>query len=260
MPLHHRYLGNPVLTGILNLFFRAGISDAHCGMRAFTKEAYARLRLKTGGMEFASEMVIRAAQEGLKITEIPTTLHKDGRDRPPHLRSFRDGWRHLRFMLMYSPSWLFLLPGVLLAVPGALLVALLPFVPLSLFGHPMSFHFSILGSLMTLLGLSVVQLAVFAQVVMVGKGIGESPLARWVLRAFQLEAFLLGGLMLIAFGAVIDGQILLHWMRTDFGTVSARLTSLAMLASTAIMVGVQLLFSSFFIGILRGALTDVWVD
>src|SRR5229473_3305298 len=157
MPLHHRYLGNPLLTGILNLFFRAGISDAHCGMRAFTRAAYERLRLKTGGMEFASEMVMRAAQEGLRIAEIPTDLHKDGRDRPPHLRSFRDGWRHLRFMLMYSPSWLFMLPGIVCAVPGALLVVLLPFMDLALFGIPLSFHFSILGSMLTILGMSVVQ-------------------------------------------------------------------------------------------------------
>jgi glycosyltransferase involved in cell wall biosynthesis len=260
MPLHHRYLGNPVLTGILNLFFHAGISDAHCGMRAFTREAYERLRLKTGGMEFASEMVIRAAQEGLKIAEIPTDLRKDGRDRPPHLRSFRDGWRHLRFMLMYSPSWLFMLPGVLCAVPGALLVALLPFVQISLFRIPLSFHFSILGSLMTVLGVSVIQLAVFAKIVLVGKGIGESPLGRWALRSFPLETYLLCGLQLSVLGAAIDGGILCQWVRSDFGTVPAHLTCLAMLASTAIIVGAQLMFSSFFVGILRGAFTDVWID
>ena len=260
MPLHHRYLGNPVLTGILNLFFHAGISDAHCGMRAFTRTAYERMRLKTGGMEFASEMVMRAAQEGLRIAEIPTDLHKDGRDRPPHLRSFRDGWRHLRFMLMYSPSWLFMLPGLLCAIPGALLVALLPFVHLSLFRIPLSFHFSILGSLMTILGMSVIQLAIFAKVVLVGKGIGESPLGRWVLRSFPLEAFLLSGLALASFGAAVDAGLLSRWVHSGFGTMPPHLTSLAMLASTAITIGGQFVFSSFFAGILRGALTDVWVD
>src|SRR6266567_2936015 len=125
MPLHHRYLGNPVLTGILNLFFHAGISDAHCGMRAFTRAAYERLGLKTGGMEFASEMIIRASQQGLRIAEIPTDLHKDGRDRPPHLRSFRDGWRHLRFMLLMCPAWLFRVPSVCLAGVGLALMVLL---------------------------------------------------------------------------------------------------------------------------------------
>lgn len=260
MPFHHRYFGNPVLTGLLNLFFHAGISDAHCGMRAFTREAYERMRLTTGGMEFASEMVMRAAQEGLKITEIPTTLRKDGRDRPPHLRSFRDGWRHLRFMLMYSPSWLFMLPGILCTLPGVLLAALLPFVRLSLFGIALSFHFSILGSLMTLLGLSVIQLAVFAKVVLVGKGIGESPLGRWVLRSFPMEAFLTSGLALALFGAALDAGLLYRWIGSGFGAMSPHLTCLAMLASTAIIAGVELLFSSFFLAILRGALTDIWVD
>src|SRR5262249_51655779 len=143
---------------------------------------------KSSGMEFASEMVIRAAQEGLRIAEIPTNLKKDGRDRPPHLRSFRDGWRHLRFMLMHSPSWLFMLPGLVSAALGALLVILLPFVRLSLFGVPLSFHFSILGSLMTITGVSVIGLAVFAKVVLVGKGLGENPLGRWLLHSFPLES------------------------------------------------------------------------
>src|SRR5207248_3287029 len=187
---------------------------AHCGMRAFTRTAYERMRLKASGMEFASEMVMRAAQEGLRIAEIPTDLKKDGRDRPPHLRSFRDGWRHLRFMLMYSPSWLFMLPGILCAVPGVLLVLLLPFVSLSLFRVPLSFHFSILGSLMTILGMSVIQLAVFAKVVLVGKGIGESPLGRWVLRSFPLEPFVLSGLALALLGAAVDGGILYRWIQS----------------------------------------------
>jgi glycosyltransferase involved in cell wall biosynthesis len=260
MPLHHRYIGNPILTGILNLFFRAGISDAHCGMRAFTKAAYERLRLKTGGMEFASEMIIRAAQEGLRIAEIPTTLHKDGRDRPPHLRSFRDGWRHLRFMLLYSPTWLFMLPGCLFAVPGALLVVLLPFFSFTLCGHVLSFHFSMLGSLMTILGWSVIQLAVFAKALLVAKGIGESPTGEWVLRSFPLEGFLFSGFALAMFGAGVDGGILCKWVGSGLDDLAPQITSLATLASTAIIVGVQLLFSSFFLGIVRGALTDVWVD
>jgi glycosyltransferase involved in cell wall biosynthesis len=260
MPFHHRYIGNPVLTGILNLFFGAGISDAHCGMRAFTKAAYERLRLKTRGMEFASEMVIRAAQEGLRIAEIPTTLSKDGRDRPPHLRSFRDGWRHLRFMLMNSPTWLFMLPGILFVLPGAFLVALLPFTSPVLWGHSFSFHLSILGSLMTILGLGMIHLAIFAKAVLVGSGIGESALGRWALRSFSLEAFLLSALALMLFGTVIDGDLLRYWIQSGFGDMPPRVTSLTMLASTTIIAGAQMLSSSFFLGVLRGALTDVWVD
>ena len=121
MPWLHRWIGNPILTGLLNLLFRAGVSDAHCGMRAFTKDAYRRMQLQTTGMEFASEMIIKAALGNLRIAEIPITLHPDGRSRPPHLRSFRDGWRHLRFMLLFSPTYLFVLPGPALhgARPGA---------------------------------------------------------------------------------------------------------------------------------------------
>src|SRR4051812_13948687 len=118
MPWHHRYIGNPVLTGILNLFFRSPIRDAHCGLRAFRRDSYARLDLRSPGMEFASEMVVRACLSRQKITEVPTVLHPDGRDRPPHLRSFRDGWRHLRFLLMSPPTFLFLIPGLLLTVLG----------------------------------------------------------------------------------------------------------------------------------------------
>jgi hypothetical protein len=260
MPFLHRYVGNPILTGILNLFFQAGITDAHCGMRAFTRSAYERMNLKTGGMEFASEMVIRAAQERLRIAEIPTTLDKDGRDRPPHLRSFRDGWRHLRFMLMFSPSWLFMLPALALGLLGMLLVALLPFLELDLFGHVLSFHFSIAGSMVTILAIALLQLAVSAKVILVGNRIGRSPLGEWFLDSFHLELFLVAGLTLVAAGTALNGVILYLWVASGYGEVSATLTSLLILGFTAIVVGVQLLFSSFFIGILRATYTGIWID
>jgi glycosyltransferase involved in cell wall biosynthesis len=260
MPKLHRYVGNPILTSILNLFFGAGIGDAHCGMRAFTKAAYERMGLKTGGMEYASEMIIRAAQENLRIAEIPTTLKKDGRDRPPHLRSFHDGWRHLRFMLMFSPMWLFLLPGVLCAGLGGALVVMLPFVPITIYGHALSFHFSILGSLMTILGVTIVQLAAFAKIVMAGKGIGRNRFGGWIFRSFRLEYSLVAGLASTILGAAVNVAVFYYWARSDFGTLSADTTNLVMLASTMIIVGVQFLFTSFFLGILRASFTDVWVD
>lgn len=126
MPLLHRYVGNPVLTGILNLFFRTPIGDAHCGLRGFRKDAYQRLGLTTPGMEFASEMVVKASLRKQKISEVPTELRPDGRDRPPHLRSFRDGWRHLRFLLLHCPLWLFLIPALLLMTVGAGLLCFSP--------------------------------------------------------------------------------------------------------------------------------------
>ena len=129
MPPLHRYLGNPVLTAILNVFFHTRISDAHCGMRAFSRQAFERMALKTGGMEFASEMIVRAAQEGLRITEIPTRLAKDGRDRKPHLRSFPDGWRHLRFLLVFAPRRTLVQPGFALAAIGLIATVALALGP-----------------------------------------------------------------------------------------------------------------------------------
>ncbi len=121
MPWHHKYIGNPGLTALLNLFFHSGIGDTHCGMRGFTREVFERMDVRSNGMEFASEFVIKAAQLGARTSEIPITLWKDKRGRPPHLRSFRDGWRHLRFMLLYAPNWLFLLPGGTLMAAGLFL-------------------------------------------------------------------------------------------------------------------------------------------
>jgi hypothetical protein len=139
-------------------------------------------------------------------------------------------------------------------------VVLLQFFSLTLCGHVLSFHFSMLGSLMTILGWSVIQLAVFAKALLVAKGIGESPMGEWVLRSFPLEGFLFSGFALAMFGAGVDGGILFHWMKSGLASMAPQLTSLAMLASTVIIIGVQLLFSSFFLGILRGTLTDVWVN
>ncbi len=129
MPWKNQHIGNPILTGILNLFFRSGLSDAHCGLRAFTKDAFSKMQLESQGMEFASEMVVKAAILNLKRTEIPTTLHKDGRDRPPHLQPWRDGWRHLKFLLVYSPLWLFFIPALLSLLVGGGIIALLLSTP-----------------------------------------------------------------------------------------------------------------------------------
>jgi hypothetical protein len=156
MPWHHKYIGNPALSWVLNLFFHAGIGDSHCGMRGFTRAVYDRMDLRSTGMEFASEFVVKAAQLQAKVTEIPITLWPDKRGRPPHLRSFRDGWRHLRFMLLYAPNWLFLLPGASLVAAGLFLVfwllpgprALTPRVTLDV-------HTMIFGLMFTLLGVQI---------------------------------------------------------------------------------------------------------
>lgn len=204
MPWSHRYIGNPILTRILNIFFRTGVSDAHCGLRAISRKAWDRLGLRTGGMEFASEMVIRAAQEQLVIGEVPVTLHKDGRDRPPHLHTFSDGWRHLRFMLMFSPLWLFLMPAFVLGFIGLPLLILVPFYDITLFGHVLSVHFSLLGSTLVMVAFQLLQLGVFAKLVFVADGIGEDRLGRWALERFRVGATIVLGLVILLLGAGID--------------------------------------------------------
>src|SRR5215475_1629724 len=165
MPWHHKYIGNPVLSSFLNLLFHAGIGDSHCGMRGFTRAVYDRMDLRSTGMEFASEFVIKAAQLRAKVTEIPITLWPDKRGRPPHLRSFRDGWRHLRFMLLYAPNWLFLLPGATLVIFGLFLVLFLyPGPRVVAPGITLDVHTMIFGVIFTLLGIQILSIGAFAKV------------------------------------------------------------------------------------------------
>src|SRR5262249_18954685 len=161
MTWSHRYIGNPILSGLLNLFFRTGVRDAHCGMRAFTRDAYRRMRLRTGGMEFASEMVINAAKARLRIAEHPIAYHP--RVGESKLHTVRDGWRHLRFMLLYSPTHLFLIPGSLLLLLGLVTLAVLTPGPLLLFGHPWNVHTMIFASVAVLIGCQIIFLGLFAR-------------------------------------------------------------------------------------------------
>src|SRR5713226_9534779 len=165
MPWHHRYLGTPVMSSILNLFFRAGIRDVNCGMRGFPRDLYHRLGLRTTGMEFASEFVIKAAKMGTRIVEIPVALWPDKRGRPPHLRSFRDGWRHLRFMLLFAPNWLFLAPGATITLFGLALVFWLLPGPRALTSQiTLDLHTMIFGVIFTLLGAQILSIGAFAKV------------------------------------------------------------------------------------------------
>jgi hypothetical protein len=260
MPWSHRYIGNPILTRILNIFFRTGVSDAHCGLRAISRKAWDRLGLRTGGMEFASEMVIRAAQEQLVIGEVPVTLHKDGRDRPPHLHTFSDGWRHLRFMLMFSPLWLFLMPAFVLGFIGLPLLILVPFYDITLLGHVLSVHFSLLGSTLVMVAFQLLQLGVFAKLVFVADGIGEDRLGRWALERFRVGATIVLGLVILLLGAGIDLEFFFGWVRSHYGPVDVHTTSLIVMASMLSVIGLQLVFAAFFLGILRASRTGGWAD
>jgi glycosyltransferase involved in cell wall biosynthesis len=245
MPWHHRYIGNPVLTGILNVFFRTGVSDAHCGMRALRRDVLPRLDLRTTGMEFASEMVIRASKEKLRIAEFPIEYHPRGGE--SKLSSWRDGWRHLRFLLVHSPTHLFILPGAVMAFLGGL-ISVLVLSQIHIFGRSWDLHTEIAGALLTIIGTQVVALGLAAHAY--GKYfMGErDPWFDRMRERFKLEhGLLLGGGLAIA-GFVLGAIIVIEWFATDFAALSEQ--RLAVAAATLLIVGMQIFFSSFLLSIL----------
>lgn len=245
MPPLHRYLGNPVLSALARVMYKIPISDFHCGMRAFTREAIERMNVRTDGMEFATEMVVSAAHAGLRITEIPTRLYPDKRDRPPHLRSFRDGWRHLRFILTYAPDWLYLIPGVFLSVLGMAGMALLASGPAQIGGFRLGIHFLALASLFTLLGANIIGFALLARLINAGrKPIRERSAFGRLLSWFTLERGLVIGGALAAIGLAVDGWLLARWLATSFGDMAGTV-HLAFVASTVLLLGVNLIFGTF---------------
>lgn len=249
MPWLHRWIGNPVLSGLLRLLFRPGVSDAHCGMRAFTKDAYRRMQLQTTGMEFASEMVIKAALAKMRITEIPITLHPDGRSRPPHLRSFRDGWRHLRFMMLFSPTYLFLIPGGLCTLLGLVPLIVLGGGPRTIGGLSFDVHYMVLGSLLTILGFQIVTTGLFAKAYSHASRLYAPDRTLAVLsRYFNLERGLIAGSVLFAVGFLIDLSILIGWLQSGMGELDA--VRPAIQASTLMIVGAQTIVASLFLSML----------
>jgi hypothetical protein len=249
MPALHRYFGNPVLSFLARVVCGAPVGDFHCGMRAFTKKAYGEMDLSTPGMEFASEMVMNAARNRLRIAEIPVTLHPDKRSRPPHLRSFRDGWRHLRFLMTYAPTHLFLIPGGLALVCGLALQALLASGPTTLFGMPVGIHFLALGGLLTLAGYNVLNLGMLGKVIVAQKHprMASRTLA-WLRRWFRLEwALLVGGLLALG-GFITDALILYRWLH-QIGEPMQQTVHLAFVASAAIVLGLNVVFSAFLVNL-----------
>ncbi len=252
MPWHHKYIGNPVLTGILNLFFRTPIKDAHCGLRGFRKDAYQRLGLTTPGMEFASEMVVKATLHRQKISEVPTTLKPDGRDRPPHLRSFRDGWRHLRFLLLMCPLWLFLIPAALLLGAGVGLMAWLTPGPRQLGSVTFDIHTMLFGTLGILLGYQILWMWLFAKIH--GWTSGLLPAKTFNTRLFNylnLERGLLFGLGTLVAGIAINIWLFHTWYANAMGPLDVQVTFRYALWGFLLMVlGVQTVFGSFFLSML----------
>lgn len=249
MPWKHRWIGNPVLSFIGRLFFRCPVTDFHCGLRGFRKEAYEKMDLKTTGMEFASEMVIKATLKGLKISEVPITLHPDGRSRPPHLRSWRDGWRHLRFMMLFCPRWLFLIPGFALAAAGGFLLLLLSFGPVFLGPVRLDINSMLVAAMMLLVGFQLLYSAIFLRIYGFTQGfLPDQPDLRRLLRKITLEKGVVAGLLVGASGFFLLLSAFGFWMKTGFGALDPVASARQVVpAVTLLALGVQVVFGSFFL-------------
>jgi glycosyltransferase involved in cell wall biosynthesis len=252
MPFLHRYLGNPVLSFFGRLFFRSGLGDFHCGMRGFSKETISKLELRTTGMEFASEMVVRATITALKISEVPTTLSKDGRSRPPHLRTWRDGWRHLKFLLLYSPKWLFFYPGALLVAVGAALSSILFFGPIKIGAIGFDIRTMLVACTCLIVGVQGVCFATIARNFAESLNLlPPSPRFGRFLEAFTLERFVIGGSAIFLLGLAGLITAVVKWGEVNFGALDvANLLRSVTLSATAIIVGAQLVFTGFLAGLM----------
>ncbi len=252
MPWSHRWVGNPVLTFISRVFFHTPVGDAHCGLRAFSKDAYERMRLRATGMEFASEMVIKASLRHMRIAEVPVTLRPDGRSRPPHLRTWRDGWRHLRFMLLFSPRWLFLYPGIALFVVGVVLSAVLIPGPLRVGSVGLDIHTLLVAGFLALLGYQLVLFAVFTKIFAVRAGFHPPhPLLEKIFQYVTLEVGLGAGTLMALAGLVALVAAVVSWGAVGFGHLDPRQTMREVIPAVVLLaIGTQTVFASFFISIL----------
>ena len=252
MPPLHRYLGNPVLTGIGRLFFKSPVGDFHCGLRAFRKDAIEGLGLRTLGMEFATEMVVKATAFGLRVTEIPTTLAPDGRDHASHLRTWRDGWRHLRFLLLYSPRWLFLYPGIALFALGILLSAILLPGPRKVGNVVFDVHTLLFAAMTTLIGFQSVVFATFTKIFAISEGLlPEDPRLTRMYRYMTLEVGLIAGVLLILAGAGAWVLGLEYWRIRQFGPLDPEKTLRIVIPGVVCFtLGFQVVLSSFFLSVL----------
>jgi Glycosyl transferase family 2 len=252
MPLLHKHLGNPILSFLGRLFFNVPIGDFHCGLRGFRTDAIRSLSLRTTGMEFASEMVVRSAIAGLKIAEVPTHLKTDGRSRRPHLKTWSDGWRHLKFLLMYCPRWLFLIPGCALAGLGALLAAALFFGPLSFSNVGLDLNTFIASCLLVVVGVQLLSFGALARYFAAISGfLPNSPRVVKMMRYAATDRLVLVSAVLILIGFALFGYAVSAWATVDFGPLaSPRIPRMVVAGLTAIILGLQAFFTAFFFGIL----------
>lgn len=250
MPFLHRHVGTPLLSALIRLAFGVKLGDVQCGMRAFTREAYVRMRTAAPGMEFVAEMVITAAHQGLRIAEVPTRLYPDKRGRPPHLRTFRDGWRNLRLILTHAPDYLYLIPGALLLAAGLSLQMLLVRGPVELGGVYFGIHYLALGAMLSLVGFNVLNLGVLAKAVMVQRFPAlKSRVLDLLTGRYTLECGLIGGMGLMLFGLAVDLAILAERIANP-GEAMENTVHLAFVATTVVVLGLNLAFSAFLLAMM----------
>lgn len=259
MPLLHRYLGNPVLSFVGRRFFGGPLSDFHCGLRGFDRRAMLDLHLVTPGMEFASEMIVKSLQAGLRVSEVPTTLAKDGRDRPPHLNTWRDGWRHLRYLLLYSPRWLFLYPGALLAVAGLLQLAAAQLMDPSTVRWPLGIHTQLFATAAAVLGYQTLMFAVGAVLVRYLAGLdAPHPREQWARHLAQSPWLLLVGVAATAAGAALCIGLAWQWGASDFGALDPEVAMRRLIPGVAMVIlGTQSLLAVMYFAALRSALDSM---
>ncbi len=252
MPWKNRWLGNPILTTIGRLFFKCPVHDFHSGLRGFTKSAFYKMELQTTGMEFASEMVIKGTLKELKISEVPITLHKDGRSRPPHLKPWRDGWRHLRFMLIYSPRWLFLMPGLLLSAASLVFSVVLAVRDIPIGGIQLNVGTLMMASMGVIVGFQLVAFAFYTKVFAIAEGLlPEDPKLTRLFKIFTLEKGIAFSLLVMLAGFVMFLRALWLWDQADFGPLDMTENLRRLIpAATLIVLGIQSVFASFFMSVL----------
>jgi glycosyltransferase involved in cell wall biosynthesis len=253
MPFLHKYLGNPFLSFIGRLFFKIRIGDFHSGLRGFNKESIEKMDLKTTGMEFASEMVVKSAIHNYKITEVPTKLYRDGRSRPPHLRTWRDGWRHLRFLLMYSPKWLFFYPGITLVITGVLITSILFNGPVFIGNVGFDVHTMLYSSTFVIIGIQMIAFYLFSRTYAINEGL--DPDINWLKnynRYFSLEKGIILGFILFTVGLGITIESLYTWNKLSYGNLNpSQMLRKVIPAVTLLVLGTQIIFYSFFNSLLN---------
>ncbi|WP_318367000.1 glycosyltransferase family 2 protein [Enterobacter sp.] len=253
MPPLHRYLGNPLLSGIARVLYHSPIHDFHCGMRAFTREAFQKMSTRSTGMEFASEMIINAHRAGLIIQEVPIKLYPDKRNRPPHLRSFRDGWRHLRLLIAHAPDRMYLIPGITLLLPGVIGLALLAAGPVEINGYYFGIHFVALATMSTLIGLIALLLGVLAKVaIAIYHPVAQSRVIPWLTRSHPLEWLVFCGSFLAISGFCADLLLAFQWISTS-GSMEHSVHAVFVI-STACIAGVLMVLTGFVLHLLLDSL------